>query len=731
MTLKYMQGFETMRDDSDFRAQGWSTAPTPQPMAFAGSLNSLSGTSLRAIGTGVSNTGASGASGVPDPGFFNTGITVNQAWQAGGFVWGFLAKLNGGVANSYGGASNNNLNQVCFDGTLYWAVQKTGGSTFNVATSPDLKNWTVTPSQPAGGTNVNASLFYMGGGVVGVISGAYNTTTGNVVYYTNNNGASWSTSVQMGTYSSGSSTVIGIGFATGNSSFPHGIAFGTAVAMTNGNFGGVWIGNLATGMTQVANFTAAGYYVSGRPFIQNGIIIVNCQGPQQFSANAANASLNTTGAWTASTFAAIGNKGAIAYSPTANTYVIATSAGLYTFPNTGGTNTPVVQSGTITTTQRFSLAAMYGVFWTGTQFVAHGANGYIATSPDGITWTNAPHILPLAGAYSWTTSLYDGSKYVLFSDTTSGIIATTPDMVSNYAVPYVMEGTEGNATVNGNGHTGIYSGTAPSPTTGLWTPTANFFGFALTALSSGNRTMNIINTTSGTEATRTITSAQTNPIRYFEVVCRSAAGANAFTHEIWMDGVPLYQGASAIVMGSSASDTTSLLILCLDRFCTISGYDDMYFNLIDGQGLSGVLGIVNIVAQRPTTDVQAQWTKTGSAASNSLSVNQPALSSSSANYLSSSNAGDKDIYSTSDTLPAGFTPRAVQNEAYFTKTSTTAPVVSVGSISGSTEADSPSLTISGTGASYVSQIQEKDPNGNIAWNAANVNALKFAINHVS
>jgi hypothetical protein len=730
MTLKMMQGFETMRDDSDLRAQGWVASPTLQPMAFAGSLSSLNGVSLRSIGAGASNTGAPGASGVPDPGFFNTGITVNQAWQAGGFVWGFNAKLNGAVANSYGTSSSNNQNQVCFDGSLYWAVQKTGGATYNVATSPDLKTWTTTTAQPAGGTGQGASIFYMGGGVVGVISGAYNSTTGNLVYYTSNNGASWSTSVQMGTYSSGSAPVEGIGFATGNSTYPHGIAFGTGAVMSNGTYGGIWIGNLATGMVQVANFTSLGFYVTGRPFIQNGIIVINSQGTQQFSATASNSALNTAGAWTASTFAAIGNKGSLAYSPTANIYVIATSAGLYTFPNTGGTNTPVIQSGTITTTQRSSVAAMYGVYWTGTQFVAHGASGYILTSPDGVTWTNTSHVLPLAGAFSWTTSLYDGSKYVLFSDANSGVIATTPDMVSNYAVQYVMEGAEGNALVNGNGHTGVYSGTAPSPTTGLWTPTANFFGFALGALSSGNRQMNIINAGSGTEATRTLNGVQANPIHYFELVCKAAAGANAFTHEIWVDGQPLYQGATGIVMGSGSSDTTSFLILCLDRFFTITGYDDSYFNLIDGQGLSGVLGIVNIVAQRGETDTQAQWVKTGGAASNSLSVNQPALSSSSANYVSSSNAGDKDIYATTDTLPAGYTPKAIQNEAYFTKTSTTAPVVNIGSLSGSTESDSANATISGTGA-YVSQILEKDPNGNVALTSGAVNAMKFVLNHIS
>jgi hypothetical protein len=184
-------------------------------------------------------------------------------------------------------------------------------------------------------------------------------------------------------------------------------------------------------------------------------------------------------------------------------------------------------------------------------------------------------------------------------------------------------------------------------------------------------------------------------------------------------------------MASSTTDTTSLLIIVLSRRNDFVGYDDMYFTVQDGTGVVGPLGPVNIITSPPTTDVSDQWVKTGSAASNSLSVNQPAFSSQSANYVSSANAGDKDVYSSANTLPAGYTVKAVQVEAYFTKTSTSSPTANVGIVSGGSESDSANVTASGTSAVYVSQIANLNPNGNAVWNNAAAIAAEIALNHVA
>jgi hypothetical protein len=93
MTLKYMQGFESMRDDSDFRTQGWITAPSSMTAGFTPSFTTVNGTSLQLIGSGNSSGLAPGSAGVADIGFFKTGVTVNQAWNSGGFALGLAARF--------------------------------------------------------------------------------------------------------------------------------------------------------------------------------------------------------------------------------------------------------------------------------------------------------------------------------------------------------------------------------------------------------------------------------------------------------------------------------------------------------------------------------------------------------------------------------------------------------------------------------------------------------------
>ncbi|MGF3867630.1 hypothetical protein ACQX8V_14540, partial [Staphylococcus aureus] len=137
------------------------------------------------------------------------------------------------------------------------------------------------------------------------------------------------------------------------------------------------------------------------------------------------------------------------------------------------------------------------------------------------------------------------------------------------------------------------------------------------------------------------------------------------------------------------------------------------------------------IVRRPTSDTQAQWTKVGSASSNALTVSQPAMSSQSANYVTSNTPGDKDIYSSTDTIPAGYSVKAVQVEGYFTKASTSTPSVSIGVISGSSESDGASFAVAGATPSYTAKIVEKDPNGNVAWTNSAVLASKPVINHIN
>jgi hypothetical protein len=718
MTLKYMQGFETMRDDTDYLLQGWTRVSGPRS-SFVPSISAVAGTSMHTLGTFTASAVAPGAAGATDPGYFNTGVTVNQAWLAGGFSFGAFAKVNGGVAAAYGSGSAINCNQACFDGTKYWAIQYNAGA-YNVATSPDLINWTVTTAQPTA-LGAASSIFALGGGIIGVY-GSTAASTSYTVYYTNNAGTSWS-NYSLGTITSAVSD--GVGISTGNSSFPHAVYSFAAT-------GSLYVGTVGVSMASVATSSAASQNTVARPKITSGLITfiaANSSSGTIFSATASNASLNTAGAWTTATFTTVTSPTDLAYNPTSNTWVISSSLGIHSFPNAGAAGTPLAPSGALTLTPRYSTVGIQNVFWNGTQLVGIGLQGHIITSPDGVVWTEqGQHLIPVGtSGYDWRCSINDGTRYVLFSDATNGIVATTPDLVTNYQAQYVMESARASAS-NNYGIFGLYSGTAPS-STGLWTVTANSFGYNASVPSGGSMTVTMSATVTN-YATFTVSTATTLS-HYYEMVFTPVAGtANTFSVNVYVDGT-LVQSYASVPMAASTSDTTSLLIISLDRRGAFTAYDDMYFNVQDGVGLSGQLGPINIIARRPTTDVQDQWVKTGSAASNALSVNQPALSSQSTNYVTSANAGDKDIYTSNTTIPAGYVAKAVQLEAMVARTSSTVATVNIGLISGTTEVDSANVALGANTATYVAQVYQMDPNGNKAWTNAAVVAAEMVANHVS
>lgn len=728
MTLKFMQGFETMADDSDFRNQGWLFAPTKMYTALTPSFTGIAGaTSLHLIGAGSSNTSAEGASGTPDVGFFNTGITVNQAWNAGGFTFGIAAKFNSGSALAYAsGATTYNPNQMCFDGTRYWAIRNTAGSSMTVAYSTDLINWTVAPTLPVAPT-ATSTLSYVSGLLCLMV---YTSGTTSTLYYSSNNAASWNSQTFNASGGSANTGVPGMVFATGNSSFPHMVTAGAYFPGASYIAHGVWIGTIGGTMTQITLATGA-LNAASLPMMRirsfGGILISGCGlaniGVFQ-SATASNASLNTVGAWSTATTSNNGNVCDIAYHPTTNVWVLATSTGIQTFPNTGAAGTPVAPSGALTTTTRYSTAGMTSVWWTGTQMIAVGAAGHIITSPDGLIWTESGgRVLPQGGPYNWVGSINDGSQYVLYSDNSAGVIAVSADLLTNFTCKYAMDGTE-----NVPSTAGIIAVVVSNAYTSLPFTLASRVGIEAAAASGGSRNISLVQTvtTLGTVA------VSTTPLNhYYELKFTKVAGTtNSFTVQLYVDGTAV--GSSYTVSMAGTGDTTSIMSLCLNRQATFTAYDDIYFTLDDGNGVVGPLGVCAIVAQRPETDTQAQWSRTGSASSNSLSTKQTAYSSQSGNYVSSSNVGDKDIYGTTDTLPAGYLAKAVQTEAFFSKTSATAPTANVGIKSGSSEADGATVTIStASPLVYATQVADKDPNGNIGWTSASVNAAKFVLNHVT
>lgn len=739
MTLKLMQGWESCRDDSDARAQGWVAGPTKRFLAFPSSVTGLPGQSMALVGANSSGAaGTPGVAGTVDPAYYNTGITVNQAWAAGGFTFGCGAKFNSGTATSYGAGVANNNAQLCWDGSKYWAIQLAGAS-YSVAYSTDLVTWTVTAAQP-GTMDSGSTISYAGGGMIVVCFSSANVVS---FAYTINNGASWSSGSVSPGLGNPYRTVVA---ATGNATYPHMLIASSYYSPNPGSNSGtyaVYVGTIGGTLTSVATAaTAGGASVTQRPKSIGGILCVGgCGGSATkiSMALANNASLNTTGAWTS--INSPGYQLDIEYNSTSNLWVCAHNGGISTFPNTGSAGTPTIPPSQPTFTARYSTVGIMALFTVGTKLVGVGLSGHIITSSDGgITWVEqGAHILPVGtSGTDWRTAIYDGTRYVLASDAANGLIVTTPDLQTDYQVTYAEENAE---TTSGYlSRLGVWAVVPPFGST--FTLAANGtsgqgVGLVAGAVSAGNRPVQAWQGQSSGASFQLFTTApnvSVTPLyHYYELkFTKDPATVNNFFVAVYVDGtVQSGISAASVPLGTGTADTTSLLALAFPRSGQWSMFDDLYFTLDDGTGMVGPLGAINIVARRPTNDVQAQWVKNGGAASNSLSVNQHALSSGSANFNSSNAAGDKDIYSSSDSLPAGYTPRAVMVEGYFTRTSTTAPSVSIGLKSGSTESDSANVSLPNSNTTYVSQVYQTDPNGGAAWTRTAVLNADIVVNHVT
>lgn len=734
MSLKFMQGYETCRDDSDIRAQGYLKSPTVDYLAFPGALTSVGAVGMRQFYSTSAGANVVGVAAAADPGYYNTGITVNQAWTAGGFTFSNAATFFNGTAGSVIGSyigTSQYMNQLAFDGTLYWAIQT--NPTPQVVTSTDLVHWTATAAQPTGlSATAGNTVSYMGGGVVAVVPGGAATIA---VSYTSNGGVSWS-SQSFG--ASGGGVIHGAGVATGNATYPHCIAINSnASASANG----IYIGTLGGTMTQaVVPATYASTGLMSRPKIINGYIVCTLGNNGVYSAQASNASLNTAGAWTKWTYTGQNLTDVTYFQPANAWFVSGHQAGVTSLPNTGGVGTPTPP----TTASGTSVYPnpVYGMIASSTNLTLlplNNTSGNVSlltsTSGGSGSWVNTSRILPYIAASTngFKEAYYDGTKYIVISWTSavaySQVICTTSDGLNDWQTKYMTDNTP--ATTGGFSGLGVCASTT-APTSGsAWTQVGGVAFLNCSTPSAGSSTVSLY-TTPGTSANLTAAQSSSSLTHTYEVKATATPGTtNSFSISFYIDGTLQGTTVSPVAFGSGTSDTTSLLILNWPRSGNWQQFDDSIFTLDDGTGLVGPTGTMNIVARRPATDVQAQWTKSGSAASNSLSVNQNALSSSSANNVNTYTDGAKDIYSSSDSLPSNYKVKAVQVEGYFAKGGTTSPTVNIGIQSNASEKDSSNLVVSSASPTYLNVIAETDPNGNVAWTPSTASAAKFVLNKVA
>lgn len=383
MTLKYMQGFETVRDDSDLRAQGWAptpAAPARKTTTSIPSVTGVNGFSLRPIGafqTMSYSTAAWGSSSDQAFGALNTGITLRQAWNAGGITLGYGARFNSGSTLYYGAAKA--VNPV-YDGSTYWATMS--GGSVGIATSSDLVTWTPITQQLA---NV-AALGYVGSNIV---TASINSTTSQAtVQYSTNKGSSW-TSVNMPVTGTSFASPLAV-ISTGNATYPHLLCIGA----TNSSVTTIYavVGNLTTGAasfkiaSQANTAVGQGAFTSTIPRVIGSYVTVFSY--QQGMMNLANAADLSTGWSTYNIGTSSGLINDLAFLPAANLYVMASTTGIYTIPNPGGTaGTPGLLTGTVTPTLRSASVVMNQLMLVGSYMVALGPNGYIASSTDGVNWT--------------------------------------------------------------------------------------------------------------------------------------------------------------------------------------------------------------------------------------------------------------------------------------------------------------------------------------------------------
>ena len=96
-------------------------------------------------------------------------------------------------------------------------------------------------------------------------------------------------------------------------------------------------------------------------------------------------------------------------------------------PNIGSTWT--YQAGLSAIWDENSSTIVYDVAWDGSKFVAVTTSGRVATSPDGVTWTNQTGLSSTGWSTTYITSInWNGSQFLVAGGT--GKVATSPDGVT-------------------------------------------------------------------------------------------------------------------------------------------------------------------------------------------------------------------------------------------------------------------------------------------------------------
>lgn len=758
MTLQYMEGFENIIESSDLTARGWLTS-TLRTQAGVGVLTVPSRTGTPGRGLMLRGPYSSSAvlpfaaAGSTDFGMYNPGRSIYSLWQAGGFSVGFNATFNKVLQNIVGAWF---CNSIAYDGSeYYWAIMQSNTSTYDVVYSTDLVNWTVCLTQPTFTAQAwNYGITISGTGATATVMivpdyfSSYTAAEELVPWYTTNLGAAWTKLTPA--WGNGSNANGSLVF-TGNSSFP---IVGVGVNNTPANVMLYYTSLTATPtMSTVVlgtNNSSAAYCTSSIARLKNGFVCLSAVANANYSGNIPGA-LAYTSLWAvAPAQGALGTASTWTTSPTIagqqmditffnNLWITVGYGGIYTAPNSGTVGSPAGPTSTWLNVVNTAASGIMGIDNNGEICVAVGqdptntSSGVIYTSTNGSTWTKNDRLITSgAVGVQFTGVMWTGTQFVITGGQANNVIATSPDGLAWTSVYYpdyseALDGTSASAL-------GVYSGTITAA--GLYVPwgalSSEVVGQVLyaSAASGGVRTITPSDV-AGNGATGAGTSANvsTTPLaHYYEIIAVSTASANCFNFSWAVDGVVVGPMVDPGFLFALASDTgTAQLLLNLPRNGQWTVIDDIYVTDFapDPVGNTGQMGIVNIVSGTPASDVQDQFTLTGSAATHAAQL-AGALSNSEG-MISSYTVGAKDIYGMTNNIPANYRIQAVQVEGFFQKYGNSGASGTLGIVSGAHEVDGGQVAALTVNNVYASSLQSVDPNTNAQWSIAGVNAAKVAV----
>lgn len=739
--FRYVQGFETVRNNVDLVAQGWASPYTGSTLVpIASNVLSTLSEQIRCEQYQSGTTDLS-------PNFAgtsiqcNTGATINSLWTAGGFVFGGRGQLRdttapftiGDVAtdDTASGVGNQSTNaRIDFDGTLYWSLRKIiATNVVTVCSSPDLVTWTDTVAHPT----TNAKSITCANGLLIV------TQQNNTVSFSSDHGATWTATIVFNP---------GPGVTAGN--------LMSNVVYWNSKYYVSVVGNPASNAvlykstdlvtwTQVASNAvltggvwAAALQIDSIRNVLYWSYMTGLANAQTFARlNSVSTAEVVTGVWTPTTLngrvgvqsVAIGTDRIVCSMSDGSVYYSIITSGVYgtfTAATTGITNV--------------GLSARQSVVYDprSAQFVIVSSGGVQVLSTDGITWALSH---PIQTTKYNVGSVYLNSLVIITGQSVAVGSGGVLSGVSSYgwdthqwSETAVASGAS--TTAQGSGRLGFAAINSTSR--------SSFVGiYATTAINTGTSTAQFgfssNNTTTGADTpSETYSIAIANKFPYFELICTATATVNQFSIQVMINGT-VVSATPFVVALCGTTDVTSTLYVtvpirnqAVSTLPTLIAFDDMYVLDFSGSQNNSVMRGINIIKAPFSNDDQAQWTKNpASIASNHLAASASSVSVAGSS-LTSNIAGNKDIYTAIQPFDISmFSVKAVQVEGTLSNTTLAATSAKLGLSSSGVAVDSGVVSLATGINSYVAKLQETDPNTGVAWSRAAAIAAKSTLEKVS